>query len=753
MVFGASKQAWEHWAKTLGLGQHLLPVVSNPKAPISPNSSLVGLGKVPSLYNGQRQATGIKDWPKRMTSAADLQRWSSEPDFGICVQARAVRAIDIDIPDPALAGAVVERIETLLPWHIFARRYRADSGKLLLPFRYEGPMPKRVIPCADGIIEFLGDGQQWIAEGTHTGGQRYQWAPDPPMAFPALDTDDLEALWAALVAEWLAPGATAHIAREKRDLDALALSNMDDPVVPWLIDNWEVHDADASGTLFIECPFADDHTTASGPTATAYYPAGTGGYEQGHFVCLHAHCAGRTDSDFLQKCGHTASGFPILHVEDTPAHDAQPALSALPDDRPWPKFNRTPAGEIKLTMGNLIAALERPDATGLRLAYDDFRDQIICAKGVDDAGRPRWRAFDDNQYTALWVRLEDMKFKALQKEMLKDAVHHVAFANRVDIAKEWLNRLQWDGVERVARFFPDYLGTEDSDYARALGFYAWTAHAGRVLSPGCQADMAIILKGAQGLRKTSSVAAIAPHEDMYSTIRLGGNEDNLARKLRGKLVGELEELRGLNSVAAEEIRAWISRRQEKWVVKYKEFEHGFMRRLAFWGTGNEDEILGDATGERRWLPIEVGVTLPHCDSEAVARDRNQLWAEGAALFRQGGVAWREAERLASAEHFRFKIVDAWDDSVALWLTNTDSMSGLAPIGWAHGIGIADILTGALGVPLFQIDTKKKMRVGKILAGMGLNRRRVRLDSGHLAWRYFATSEALEALSAVDLIEG
>ena len=49
----------------------------------------------------------------------------------------------------------------------------------------------------------------------------------------------------------------------------------------------------------MHCPWADEHTGDSGETEAVWYAAGTGGYEQGHYKCLHAHCAKRTDAEFL----------------------------------------------------------------------------------------------------------------------------------------------------------------------------------------------------------------------------------------------------------------------------------------------------------------------------------------------------------------------------------------------------------------------------------------------------------------------
>jgi putative DNA primase/helicase len=57
------------------------------------------------------------------------------------------------------------------------------------------------------------------------------------------------------------------------------------------------------GELFIECPLSENHTQESGPTATVYYPAHTGGYANGAFVCQHAHCRDVPQSVFLSKIG------------------------------------------------------------------------------------------------------------------------------------------------------------------------------------------------------------------------------------------------------------------------------------------------------------------------------------------------------------------------------------------------------------------------------------------------------------------
>lgn len=176
--WGAAREDWIRLHK-LGLTEDLLPVVSNLKAKISPHSVLKGLGKTPSEYNRNGQVRGFADWTSHHSTLDEVKRWASEPDYGICIQTRHVRALDVDVEDPELAARVVQMITGMVgPLPL---RYRAYSSKCLLAFRMEGHFPKRKMVVGkrpDGskeIIEFLGDGQQFVAYGTHPSGARYEW--------------------------------------------------------------------------------------------------------------------------------------------------------------------------------------------------------------------------------------------------------------------------------------------------------------------------------------------------------------------------------------------------------------------------------------------------------------------------------------------------------------------------------------------------------------------------------------------------
>ena len=372
---------------------------------------------------------------------------------------------------------------------------------------------------------------------------------------------------------------------------------------------------------------------------------------------------------------------------------------------------------IETTIGNVSMAVSDPEFCKYHIGFDEFRDEIMMHRGDF-----QWRQFDDEHYTQLRITLPKLGFKEVGRELIRDAVHHASKKNKFDSAKEWLNSLEWDGVHRVETFNAIYFGAEDTPYTKAVGKYTWTAMAGRVLDPGCQADMVPILKGGQGLLKLTAVAALSPSPDFFCEISFTENEDNLSRKMRGTLIAELGELRGLHTKDLESIKSFITKKHEKWTPKFKEFTTTFPRRLIFIGTTNQDQFLADSTGNRRWLPFEV----TKADRDSIARDRDQLWAEGAVMFRSSGIAWKEAERLASDEYAKFEMVEAWQSPIDTWLHSTDYMNGFdgdCPGTMKGGITTTEILNHCLGIETKRITRAEQMKVGDIMKKLGYTKKR------------------------------
>lgn len=681
-VYGATKDDWITLSYAHGLTADLLPVVSNPVAVISPKSTMKDKGKTPSIYNNKIQVAGIANWTAKNATQEEVDQWSEQEDYGICIQTRNIRALDIDVPDRALSAKIVAFINEKFPNGNFPTRSRANSGKTLLAFRVAGDFPKRKIKVNGGIIEFLANGQQFVAFGTHPSGTRYEWNSFDD--FITLSRAEAEALWGAIVKEFGIEEATEGNATRKRGKN---LHLADDIVQHLNVLSWG-----KDGQAFIECPWKNEHTMDSGETETAYFPKGTNGYERGHFKCLHAHCAGRTDTDYLEAFGVMTKLFNApMEVEKT-----------------LPSFRRNKVGEIMPLLDNVCIAMENSYVCGYEIRFDNFRSEIMIAP---EGTKGQWRQFSDNDITNIRRFLENNNFKPISRDMCRDAVNLIAERNIFDSAIEWLNDLPpWDGIERIDKFLPIHFGTEDNEYTRAVSRYIWTALAGRVLQPGVKADMIPILEGEQGLMKSTAIAAISPSQDFFIELSFHESDDNLARRMRGKLIGEIAELHGLHTKELEGIKAFATRTHENWIPKYKEFAVTFPRRLLLMATTNKKEILADETGNRRWLPVHV----TKADLEGIKFFRPQLWAEAKAVFAKSGVYW-QAENFAAEAHDEYSKTDIWQDAIVTWLDSKD-LDGNVVI--RDTIKTKDILRDALLIDSGRQDDRHAKRIGKIMRVLG-----------------------------------
>lgn len=755
MHFGATPEDWKALQRA-GLTMYLLPYVADPNVPAKPDDPDETAGvttnsdakrvkrswrpgaKMPGVVDRNGFGRGIRQWNQQdqippEQKEADIRRWAADPRLGICIHCKLLRAIDVDVDD--LDESL--EVEAIIAEHLGPQciRRRAGSNRFTVAVKVEGSLPKIIVKTkSGGAVEFLGDKQQFFAVGLHKSGKPYQWdGGSIPEAFGQVSFDQYQACLEAVSGM-----VGVELVRERSysagDIDEIMPINLDDPVAQHLNTHWEVHGVSAEGKLFIRCPWEDLHTSDNGdPSQTIYMPQGLGGHRDGAFKCLHAHCAGRTRSEWEHAIGYTAEGFDVVPVP--------------PDeiDREPPAFLRNEeTGAIRSTPGNVMLALRKPGWLGVDLALDEFRDEVL----VTPVGERAWRAFRDSDYMRIRLLLEERGLK-VGSDLVKECINLRADEHRIDAAITWLEHEvpAWDGVHRIDRFYPSYYGSEDSAYTRAVSRYVWTALAGRVLDPGCKVDMAPILSSGEGCRKSESIAAMVPDRDFFVELDLSAKDDDMSRLMRGRLVAELGEMRGLRQREMGALKAFMSRRFEHWVPKYREFAVKFPRRLLFIGTTNETAFLSEQTGQRRWLPM----TIVRADVDRIEADRLQLWAEAREAFRREGVAFAEAERLARDEYEQYQEEHVYADAVREWLLSpvgfgdcTDPGAG-EPVQALEAFKTADVLSGALRIPLANHTKKFRDEVCKVLRQLGFEYVHARAIGGRWEKVWRITPKGIRAL--------
>ncbi|HHW4679760.1 MAG TPA: phage/plasmid primase, P4 family, partial [Xylella sp.] len=145
---------------------------------------------------------------------------------------------------------------------------------------------------------------------------------------PGWGTEAVDLKMEAAVLAAAQPGG--RISRHQRLLAAAS----HDPVAQRLEERGLVLSTGKQGELFIQCPLSERHTQDSCATATVYYPAHTGGYEKGAFVCQHAHCREVPQSVFLGAIGLDPVEDMAMFEVITDEMVAQSMLKAVPLDVP-----------------------------------------------------------------------------------------------------------------------------------------------------------------------------------------------------------------------------------------------------------------------------------------------------------------------------------------------------------------------------------------------------------------------------------
>lgn len=387
--FGATPDEWSHFDLILGLTADLLPVVSDPSARISENSSIKQLGKLPSLYNHNRKVIGFTGWTEHQSTPYEIDIWQKEPDYGICLIGRVIKFLDIDIEDRNVSAKIAFFIAERLG--VLPMRTRANSGKLLLALTLPGEYPKRTLKTKHGLVEFLGHKQQAVVAGTHTSGTRYEWLPSLPDHIPEIDPGKFEKCWLGLSAIYGIEDPSESSNRKPFQ----PTNFLPDPLADFLTSNWKNYGTGKEGEIRILCPFKAEHTIDNGPSETVYFRAGTRDYNNGHFSCMHAHCENRTDYDFQIATGYLASDFEEVKEPEAQRNRFEPIRADIFTERPpveWIIKGILPRGKLGMTYGGsgdgkTFAVLDMVLSICLGIPWNSHKVKrghclYICAEGA-----------------------------------------------------------------------------------------------------------------------------------------------------------------------------------------------------------------------------------------------------------------------------------------------------------------------------------------------------------------------------------
>ncbi len=636
-TIGATLEEWR-LAADLSLID-LLPCVSDPSAKIASDSKLKTVGKIPSYFNPKGEVVGIGNWTKYRTNLVKYTRWSKNPNYSICLQTRKYKAIDVDVDDPIKAKAIIDYLnEKFSKYGIKLKwRTRSNSGKALALVRLPEGMvvPKQVIECDGGKIEFLSDGQQCLIAGVHSSGVSYEWLDGFPTPDDVPLVEDFDGFWRDLAIN--AGGVT-----KLKEYRERVYGSVNGQLPAEFLDRIGALSVQG-GKVFFPCPWKENHSMDSGESQTVYFASGTDGL-QGAFYCSHAGCADRKNEEFMTTLGVAnivrAARSEIIGNEFDTVNNGDIDNDAFQDL--LASLKRRKDGKLENTIGNLVKVISAKE----KIKFDTSSNSTM----VFDKGN--WRGLKDEDYRRILHDTEGWNFVKVPLSELRTAVLRVGDLNTFDLVHEKIAELpKWDGVSRIERFFIDIFGAQDTTYAREAGKYFWTALAGRSLEPGIKVDMVVVLVGKQGDNKNKVIDLIPLDSGRLAQVTLKAKDSDRIREIRNATLVEIPELdSGCDTM---DVKNFITRRVDRLTKKYEEHETIYPRRCVFIGTTNEEEFLTDTTGHRRWLPIRC----TNANDSVFEEYRLQYWAEAVMLYELSGVMYKQAEELAKEIHEGHEVKD------------------------------------------------------------------------------------------------
>lgn len=358
------------------------------------------------------------------------------------------------------------------------------------------------------------------------------------------------------------------------------------------------------------------------------------------------------------------------------AQDEAITDTAVEEDTEWAtQLGMDRKGNYHPTIDNLVLILENDPKLKWCFALDIFEQQPVLLRDMP------WRKIGENGF---WLDSDDSALRHYIEKIynisnatkLNDALEIVFMQHSFHPIRDYLNSVHWDGVERIDTLLIDFLGAEDSEYTRAVSSKMLVAAAKRVFEPGCKFDYIVTLVGTEGLKKSMLIDKLGGKWFSDSLTTVVGVP--ALEQLRGVWIAELAELAALKRAEVEAVKAYVTKRTDRYRPAFARRGVNLPRQCIFMATTNSEDFLKGHTGARRFWPVPVYVTQPEKDIGAeVDKCRDQIWAEAVQRYRDGEKVYldeslEEIAKTVQAEHSEV------DDRAAVIMAYMDM---LVPDNW------------------------------------------------------------------------
>ncbi len=296
---------------------------------------------------------------------------------------------------------------------------------------------------------------------------------------------------------------------------------------------------------------------------------------------------------------------------------------------------------------------------------------------------------------------------------VKSAVQYAAGINRYCPIQRYLNQCaehaiphaEWDNIGEI------FLGNSNRLATLAMQRMMIGAVA-RAMNPGCSMSWLPILVGAQGIGKSMFSRNLVP-DKLFSEVSTP--LETLMKEQYRLHVGWLLELPEIDHFFnhtrnIENFKNLITTRVDEVRRPYATLPESLPRRFVMIGTTNRNQFLVDSTGNRRFVPLEIGsgFIIPF---ERLKLERDLLWASAVQAYRDGTAYEFSSGEIAQISEYiqEFGDPDPWTDKILSFIADREEVTA------------SQVLVYALDLDPRQQGRKESRRVADVLQTVGWRR--------------------------------
>jgi predicted P-loop ATPase len=258
----------------------------------------------------------------------------------------------------------------------------------------------------------------------------------------------------------------------------------------------------------------------------------------------------------------------------------------------------------------------------------------LMSQEVEINGQP----LSPHQQECIYIPLQQRGYAA-KKTDAKDALAMAAQADAYHPVRDYLESVRSTPKADITRLASIYLRPIDFQadqtiYDRML-FKTLVGAVKRAYEPGCQHDTCCVLKGPQGLRKTTFWRTL--FRKYFSIFRGKIGDKDALLTVHASWALELGELDSItSSTHAGHLKNFLTTETDHFRPPYAAKAAPCPRPSIFVGSCNRGDFLYDDTGERRWwiIPCETPDN-GKIDIKSLALDVDGIWAAAIAAYEDG----------------------------------------------------------------------------------------------------------------------